>query len=74
MKAIEAKLLAFLQKSPQFLIPIYQRTYSWTGSFTGHCYQPQPLHSLEEISADILAIEREAEGLLDGLLKVGARA
>src|SRR5277367_2982912 len=30
MKAIEAKLLAFLKKSPQFVIPIYQRTYSWT--------------------------------------------
>lgn len=30
MKATEAKLLAFLQKSPQFTIPIYQRTYSWT--------------------------------------------
>jgi len=30
MKATEAKLLAFLQKSPQFVIPIYQRTYSWT--------------------------------------------
>lgn len=30
MKATEAKLLKFLQKSPQFVIPIYQRTYSWT--------------------------------------------
>ena len=30
MKATEAKLLTFLQKSPQFIIPIYQRTYSWT--------------------------------------------
>jgi uncharacterized protein with ParB-like and HNH nuclease domain len=29
MKATEAKLLDFLRKSPQFLIPIYQRTYSW---------------------------------------------
>lgn len=28
MKATEAKLLSFLQKSPQFVIPIYQRTYS----------------------------------------------
>jgi type I restriction enzyme M protein len=40
-------------------------------SFTRHFYKPQPLRKLEEISADILAIEREAEGLLDGLLKVG---
>jgi len=30
MKATEAKLLAFLKKSPQFVIPICQRTYSWT--------------------------------------------
>jgi uncharacterized protein with ParB-like and HNH nuclease domain/predicted transport protein len=30
MKATEAKLLEFLKKSPQFLIPIYQRAYSWT--------------------------------------------
>lgn len=30
MKATEAKLLDFLKKSPQFVIPIYQRTYSWT--------------------------------------------
>jgi uncharacterized protein with ParB-like and HNH nuclease domain len=30
MKANEANLLVFLKKSPQFIIPIYQRTYSWT--------------------------------------------
>lgn len=30
MQATEAKLLDFLKKSPQFVIPIYQRTYSWT--------------------------------------------
>ena len=40
-------------------------------SFTRHFYKPRPLRTLEEISADILAIEQEAEGLLDGLL-VGA--
>ena len=40
-------------------------------SFTRHFYKPQPLRTLEEISADILAIEKEAEGLLDGLLKIG---
>ena len=32
MKATEVKLLDFLKKSPQFVIPIYQRTYSWTES------------------------------------------
>jgi uncharacterized protein with ParB-like and HNH nuclease domain/predicted transport protein len=30
MKAVEAQLLGFIKKSPQFIIPIYQRTYSWT--------------------------------------------
>ena len=40
-------------------------------SFTRHFYKPQPLRTLEEISADILAVEKEAEGLLDGLLRVG---
>lgn len=30
MKATEAQLLSLLKKSPQFVIPIYQRTYSWT--------------------------------------------
>lgn len=30
MKATEAKFLDFIKKSPQFVIPIYQRTYSWT--------------------------------------------
>ncbi len=29
MKATEAKLLDFLRRSPQFVIPVYQRTYSW---------------------------------------------
>jgi type I restriction enzyme M protein len=39
-------------------------------SFTRHFYKPQPLRTLEEISADILVVEKETEGLLDGLLKV----
>lgn len=29
MKATEAKLLDFLKKSPQFIVPIYQRDYAW---------------------------------------------
>jgi uncharacterized protein with ParB-like and HNH nuclease domain/predicted transport protein len=29
MKATEAKMLEFLKKSPQFVIPIYQRIYCW---------------------------------------------
>ncbi|HOX44441.1 MAG TPA: class I SAM-dependent DNA methyltransferase [Myxococcota bacterium] len=42
-------------------------------SFTRHFYKPQPLRTLEEIRADILAIEKETEGLLDGLLKGGKK-
>ncbi|OOY02697.1 DUF262 and DUF1524 domain-containing protein [Thioclava sp. F28-4] len=30
MKATDANLLSFIAKAPQFVIPIYQRTYSWT--------------------------------------------
>ena len=33
-------------------------------SFTRHFYRPQSLRPLEEIRADILALERETEGLL----------
>ena len=43
-------------------------------SFTRHFYKPKPLRTLAEISADILAIEREAEGLLEGLLVQGQAA
>lgn len=40
-------------------------------SFTRHFYKPQPLRTLEEIRADILAVEKEADGLLDELLGLG---
>lgn len=41
-------------------------------SFTRHFYKPVPLRSLEEIAADIVAVEKETEGLLEGLIKRGA--
>jgi type I restriction enzyme M protein len=37
-------------------------------SFTRHFYKPQPLRTLEEIRADILAIEKETEGLLSEVI------
>ena len=40
-------------------------------SFTRYFYKPQPLRPLEEIRADILALERETEGLLSRI--VGSR-
>lgn len=32
-------------------------------SFTRHFYKPQPLRTLDEIRADIVALEKETEGL-----------
>ena len=37
-------------------------------SFTRHFYKPKPMRSLEEIRADILALEKETEGLLDEIM------
>ena len=43
-------------------------------SFTRHFYKAQPvLRPLEEIRADILALERETEGLLSGIIGSGKR-
>jgi len=40
-------------------------------SFTRYFYKPEPLRSLEEIRADILAVERETEGLLGEIIGGG---
>ena len=37
-------------------------------SFTRHFYKPQPMRRLDEIRADILALEEETEGLLGEIL------
>ena len=37
-------------------------------SFTRHFYKPKPMRTLEEIRADIIALEQESEGLLEGIL------
>jgi type I restriction enzyme M protein len=42
-------------------------------SFTRYFYQPKPLRTLEEIRADILAVQKEAEGLLDEILEGAAQ-
>jgi len=42
-------------------------------SFTRYFYKPQPLRTLEEIRADILALEKETEGLLGEIVGSGAR-
>ncbi len=41
-------------------------------SFTRYFYKPQPLRTLEEIRADILALERETDGLLGEIIGGGA--
>jgi len=40
-------------------------------SFTRYFYKPQPMRSLEEIRADILALEKETDGLLDEIIGSG---
>lgn len=40
-------------------------------SFTRYFYKPKPLRTLEEIRADILALEKETEGLLAEILGSG---
>ena len=37
-------------------------------SFTRYFYKPQPLRTLDEIRTDILALEKETEGLLDEII------
>ena len=37
-------------------------------SFTRYFYKPQPMRTLQEIRADILALEKETEGLLDEIV------
>ena len=41
-------------------------------SFTRYFYKPQPMRTLDEIRADILAVERETEGLLAEIIGDGS--
>ncbi len=40
-------------------------------SFTKHFYKPVQMRNLEEITADIIALERETDGLLKSIIGVG---
>ena len=42
-------------------------------SFTRYFYKPQPMRTLQEIRADILALEKETEGLLGDILRGGSK-
>jgi hypothetical protein len=43
-------------------------------SFTRYFYQPPPMRSLDEIRADILALEKETDGLLTEIIGAGIYA
>ena len=40
-------------------------------SLTRYFYKPQPMRTLDEIRADIIALEKETDGLLDSILNPG---
>ena len=42
-------------------------------SFTRYFYKPQPMRTLAEIRAEILALEQETEGLMDEILSISGR-
>jgi hypothetical protein len=56
MKNTEANLLASLKKSPQFVIPIYQRTYSWTEKECQQLLEVGP-SSLDKLP-NVMSLER----------------
>jgi hypothetical protein len=62
-------------KCPDVILPMCEdiTKIGYEISFTRHFYQPRPLRTLEQIRADNFAVEKEAEGLLDELLKGGAK-
>jgi type I restriction enzyme M protein len=53
------------------LVRARQRQDGYEISFTRYFYKPRPLRTLEEIRAEILAIEKETEGLLSEILGGG---
>ncbi|MCG8603850.1 SAM-dependent methyltransferase, partial [bacterium] len=69
----EGGIEAFLQREvlPHASDAWYQSDSVKVGyeiSFTRYFYKPQPMRTLEEIRADILALEKETEGLLDEII------
>ena len=69
----EGGVAAFVENEVKPYAPdaYYDETYTMVGyelSFTKYFYQPVQLRTLEEITADIRAIEAETDGLLDEVL------
>jgi type I restriction enzyme M protein len=59
-----------LPYAPDAWIDESATTIGYEVSFTRYFYKPQPLRELREIRADILALEKETEGLLEEIVGV----
>ena len=75
----EGGIEAFLRREvlPYATDAWYQADSVKTGyelSFTRYFYKPKPMRSLAEIRVDILALEKETEGLLEEILGHGEPA
>ncbi len=61
-----------LPHAPDAWIDEAKTTIGYEISFARYFYKPQPLRSLAEIRTDILALEKETEGLMAAILGVDA--
>ena len=60
-----------LRHAPDAWIDGAKTTIGYEISFARYFYKPQPLRPLEAIRADILALERETEGLMADIIGAG---
>ena len=56
---------------PEAWIDLNKTKIGYEISFNKYFYQHKPLRSIEEVSAEILALEQESEGLIMDILKMG---
>ena len=64
-QATHSKIVSFLWGIADDVLRDLFKRGKYEISFTRYFYQPKPLRTLEEIRADIIAVQKEAEGLLD---------
>ncbi|KAF0137544.1 MAG: type I restriction enzyme M protein [Xanthobacteraceae bacterium] len=57
-----------LPHAPDAWIDEAKTTIGYEVSFTRYFYKPQPLRPLDAIRADILALERETDGLMADII------
>jgi type I restriction enzyme M protein len=57
--------------APDAWIDVGSTKVGYEINFNRHFYEPAPMRSLEEIRADILALEKESEGLLNQIIRTG---